>query len=326
MLFGAQVRQTGGFLAALGRAEEMGAEVVQLFAQNNRQWRLPDPGAEVYAAYREAREASATVVATVCHAPYLINVISPDRETEARSFGALVRNLWAATALGAFGLVLHPGSHRGADPSSAERRIARCLLAALDQAQAKTGAVCDVLLENTAGAGGTVGRSFGELAAILDAAGGDPRIGVCLDTQHLWASGVSFATREQADQVVALLSEQVGLDRLRCLHLNDSKVPLGAGRDRHENLGEGTIGARSLSALLGHPELQAQAVILEVPGAGGGPRESDLATARALHRTGLRHRRRRRAAPSPPELTRPALGYPRPTGPPARSRLRPGRS
>lgn len=286
--FGAQVRQAGGFLAALGRAEDMGAEVVQLFAQSNRQWRLPHHAHELYATYRDACGASATVSATVCHAPYLINVISPDARTRARSIASLVANLRAATALGAFGLVLHPGSHRGVDADTAERRIARCVVACLDQAQAPDGEVCDLLLENTAGAGGTVGRSFGELAAIIAAAGGDRRVGVCLDTQHLWASGVSFATRAKADRVVEQLDKEVGLSRLRCLHVNDSKVALGAGRDRHENLGKGTIGPRPLRALLGHPDLQTLPAILEVPGVkGDGPGAADLAMARSLHAAGV---------------------------------------
>ncbi len=293
MRFGAQVRQTGGFLAALRRGEGMGAEVVQLFPQNNRQWRVPAHGDEVYAAYRTAAAGSPVVRATVCHAPYLINVISPDPLTEQRSRACLVANLRAATALGALGLVLHAGSHRGVAPETAAERIARCVVASLDEASAAGGAVCDLLLENTAGAGGTVGRTFGELAAIIAACGGDERVGVCLDTQHLWAAGIAFATPAAADAVVARLAAEVGLDRLRCLHLNDSKVPLGANRDRHENLGEGFIGRRGLRALLGQPGLQHLPAVLEVPGVDrGGPGAADLAVARALHAEALTARRR----------------------------------
>lgn len=288
MRFGAQVRQAGGFLAALRRAEDIGAEVIQLFAQSNRQWRLPVRTDETFGAYREARLAGGIVSVTVCHAPYLINVISPDAVTRARSFDSLVANLRAATALGALGLVLHPGSHRGVSADTAEARIARCLVAALDQAQADDGMVCDLLLENTAGAGGTMGRSFGELAAILDAANGDPRVGVCLDTQHLWASGISFASQARADRMVRQLSREIGLERLRCIHVNDSKVPSGAGLDRHENLGAGTIGARRLGVLLGHPDLQGLPAILEVPGAqGDGAGAADLEVARSIHAAGL---------------------------------------
>lgn len=270
----------------------MGAEVVQLFLQNSRQWRLPDDRDETYVAYRQRAAASPVVSGTVCHAPYLINVISPDPVTEARSLASLIANLRAATALGAFGLVLHPGSHRGHDVDGAAARIAQRAVVALDEAMAAVGE-CQLLLENTAGAGGTVGSTFADLAAIIDAAEGDPRLGVCLDTQHLWASGVEFTTPAQADAVVDQLAGEIGLDRLRCLHLNDSKVPCGARRDRHENLGSGTIGARPLRSLLGHPDLQDVPAILEVPGIDGkGPGPADLAVARRLHAAGLDARRR----------------------------------
>jgi hypothetical protein len=136
----------------------MGAEVVQLFPQNSRQWRLPDDRDETYVAYRQRADASSVVSATVCHAPYLINLISPNPVTEARSLTSLIANLRAATALGAFGLVLHPGSHRGVDQATAAARIARRAVVALDEAMTAMG-VCRLLLENTAGAGGTVGGS-----------------------------------------------------------------------------------------------------------------------------------------------------------------------
>lgn len=296
MHFGAQVRQAGGFLAALARGEAMGAEVVQLFAQSSRQWRPPGTAAaagEEREAYRAAQASSPVVRATVCHAPYLANLVSPDPTTAERSYASLVANLRAATELGALGLVLHPGSHRGVGRDDAAACIGHLCVAALDSAAGPSGRVCDLLLENTAGGGGTVGRSFGELAEILAAGAGDPRLGVCLDTQHLFAAGVSFRTPAAADRVVADLDRHVGLGRLRCLHLNDSKVPLGAGRDRHENLGAGEIGAGALRALLGHPLLQGLPVVLEVPGVEGhGPGAADLAAARALHAAGVRRRAR----------------------------------
>lgn len=294
MLWGAQVRQAGGLLVALRRAEDMGAEVLQLFVQSNRQWRLPDHPAELYDAYRRACRESTVVRATVCHAPYLVNLVSPDPLTVERSRRSLRANLRAATLLGAFGLVLHPGSHRGTHPEQAVGSIADAVAGALDDVGRELGTSCDVLLENTAGSGHSVGRSFEELGALLDAAGSDERIGVCLDTQHLWAAGIRFDSPARADAVVADFHRRVGLGRLSCLHLNDSKVPLGAGSDRHENLGQGTIGARGLEALLGHPELQRLPAVLEVPGLGGkGPAADDLALARRLHARALASRTRR---------------------------------
>ena len=125
---------------------------------------------------------------------------------------------------------------------------------------------------------------------MIDAGGGDERLGVCLDTQHLWASGIPFTTEESADDLIDLVSDTVGLERLRCLHLNDSKVEFGANRDRHENIGDGTIGADGLAALIGHPRLQGLPAILEVPGDGDGPRAEDVAAAREVWEAGLARR------------------------------------
>jgi deoxyribonuclease-4 len=146
---------------------------------------------------------------------------------------------------------------------------------------------CPILLENAAGAGDTVGRSFEELAQVIETAGGDERLGVCLDTQHLWASGIPFGSVDEADALIVLIEGTVGMDRLRCLHLNDSKVNFGANKDRHENIGDGTIGADGLAALIGHPALQGIPAILEVPGEGDGPRTEDVATARGVLVAGL---------------------------------------
>jgi len=131
-----------------------------------------------------------------------------------------------------------------------------------------------------------MGRSFDELADVLDRTG-DTDLGVCLDTQHLWASGIGFATVDDADRVVAEFDDVIGLDRLQFLHLNDSKVPFGANRDRHENLGAGTIGLDGLGALIGHPALQNLAAALEVPGSGDGPDADQLAAARRALDLGL---------------------------------------
>ncbi len=159
-------------------------------------------------------------------------------------------------------------------------------MASLDEVDADVEG-CPILLENAAGAGDTVGRSFEELALVIDEAGGDERLGVCLDTQHLWASGIPFGTVEEADDLVALIEATVGMSRLRCMHLNDSKVDFGANKDRHENIGDGTIGAEGLAALLGHPDLQGVPAILEVPGEGDGPRTEDVVAARGVLEAGL---------------------------------------
>ncbi|HLH27396.1 MAG TPA: deoxyribonuclease IV [Acidimicrobiales bacterium] len=294
MRIGAHVRAGAGLLPALERGGAIGAEVVQVFTQSPRAWKPSRHGPELFDAYRTAQHDHPTVEATFCHATYLVNLASPDPTVSERSRQTLSANLRVATGIGAAGLVLHVGSHRGAGSARALPAVARALLDALERVPVAPDrrAPCPILLENTAGAGATMGRTFEELAAVIDAAGGDERLGVCLDTQHLWASGVSFADVEEADAVVGRVAATVGLERLRCLHVNDSKVPRGAGRDRHENLAEGTIGEDALSALLGHPALQHVPAVLEVPGEGDGPRAKDVLRAREILERGLAARRR----------------------------------
>ena len=285
MLIGAHVRAGKGLVPALRHGADIGADVVQLFTQSPRQWKPSQYGPEVLGAYRAAAAEHPTVRATFCHATYLINLASPDVALAERSRECLDANLATAQGIGADGLVLHIGSHRGSGFEQALPAVVDALVEALDSVGGDP--ACPVLLENAAGAGDTVGRSFEELAAVIDRAGGDERLGVCLDTQHLWASGVDFATLRGADAAVDALARTVGLERLACIHLNDSKVPLGANRDRHENIGDGRIGVDGLAALLGHPALDGVPAILEVPGAGDGPRREDVDAARATWRAGI---------------------------------------
>ena len=285
MLFGAQVKQAGGLPAALRRAEAMGAEVMQVFAQSPRQWRYPEANAERAAAFADAWPASAIVRRVLCHAPYLINLGTSNDEIYDKSCACLADNLRAAGAMEAAGLVVHIGSHLGAGLDARLDTIGSAIRCALDQSE------CPLLLENTAGAGGTIGRSFEELATVIEHADGDPRLGICLDTQHAWAAGMSFDTMAAADALVDDIDRTVGLDRLACLHVNDSKSGWGAGLDRHENVGRGTIGKAPFRALLGHPRLQGLPAVLEVPGTDDqGPDALELRAVRRLHKEGLRLR------------------------------------
>jgi hypothetical protein len=147
---------------------------------------------------------------------------------------------------------------------------------------------CPILIENAAGSGGTVGRSLDEIQAIIDATGGDERIGLCIDTQHLWASGVDYSTTHGTNKLVHEIDMRIGLDRLRCFHLNDSKIELGGNRDRHANIGEGTIGEAGLAALVGHPDFRDLPLLLEVPGSGEGPRAEDVMAARKVVVEGIK--------------------------------------
>ena len=287
MPFGAQVKQAGGLLAALRRAEAMGAQVMQVFAQSPRQWRHPEANAERAAIFGAAWPASPTVRGVVCHAPYLINLGTSNTEIYDKSSACLAENLQAAATMGASGLVVHVGSHLGQGLDARLDGIVSAIRPALEQSD------CRLLLENTAGAGGTIGRSFEELAHVLEYAGDDPRLGVCLDTQHAWAAGMSFDTVAEADELVDRLDKTVGLERLACLHVNDSKVARGTGLDRHDNVGRGAIGRAAFRALLSHPRLQGLPAILEVPGTDEqGPDAKELRAVRRLHAEGVRLRAR----------------------------------
>lgn len=307
MLIGANVRAGAALLPALDRGGEIGADAVQIFTTSPRAWRTNEFPPELLADYRLAQAAHPSVRATFCHASYLINVATSDPTLLERSRAALVESLRVSTAIGAGGLVLHLGSHLGSGFERVVGAIAAELLRALDRVEdlleVSPG---PLLMENAAGAGGTCGRSFDELARVLDAAGGDRRIGVCLDTQHLFAAGADYGTLRKAAGVVAAIDAAVGLERLACIHLNDSKVPRGSNRDRHANVGDGYIGATALASLLGHPRLQHVPAILETPGiAGHGPAAADVEAARRIHAAGVRRWRRQDAATVGPQATPP---------------------
>ncbi len=291
MLIGVHVSPSGGLLKALERGHERDADAIQFFTQSPRMWRRHAHSPEALVEYRVAQASDPTIRATFCHASYLINLASTDAELLERSRRALFENLVAASEIGSAGVVLHVGSHRGAGIDGAIAPVATFLVEACDAASASSSQpLCPLLIENAAGSGGTIGRSFEELARILESAKSDERLGFCLDTQHLFASGVCYQDREHADATVRRFDEILGLDRLRCIHLNDSKVPFGANRDRHENLGDGEIGADALGWLLSHPLLDPVPAILEVPGDGHGPRLEDVETAREILKRGSERR------------------------------------
>jgi len=304
VLFGANVPASGGLLPALDRGAVIGADVIQIFTQSPRAWKPNIYTAETLDNYRQLQATHPTVRATYCHASYLINIATTDPELLAKSRICLAENLRVASAIGSSGLVLHLGSHRGAGFEAVVKPIALELLRALGEVEDRLGGpTCPLLMENAAGAGGTCGRDFTELAAVLDAAGDDRRIGACLDTQHLFASGADYGTLAKADAIVSGIDLAIGLERLRCIHLNDSKSERGSNRDRHANPGEGLIGATALGSLLGHPRLQDLPAILEVAGVGGhGPGPADMAIARRIHAAGARRWKRRAAVP--PAATR----------------------
>ena len=298
MRFGAHVSSSGGISKAIGRGRDLGCESLQVFTHNPRTWRPINHREEEIAAFR-SQAAEAGMGPLVSHGLYLINLGAPDREVPTgppgkpavgtrniyrSSVESLGQHLTVGEALGLEGVVLHVGSFKGSKEGEAIERIGAGIAEALEGSPGD----CAVFLENTAGAGDTIGRSFAQLRAVFDAVGHPSRLGFCLDSQHLFASGYPVHEEGGIDRVLAEFDQVVGLDRLRCLHLNDSKVAFASNRDRHENLGDGEIGEDGMRRILGCPDLQGLPVILEVPGLdGNGPDLENMARVRRFHEEGL---------------------------------------
>ncbi|HWD95800.1 MAG TPA: deoxyribonuclease IV [Acidimicrobiales bacterium] len=289
MNIGAHVRGGGKLVPSLELGVEMGATSIQVFTQSPRMWKPSQYAPEVLAAYREAQAANPVIRDTFCHATYLINLATADAELYEKSVVCLTHNLSVARGMGSSGLILHVGSHLGAGFDDVVRQIADAFERALAEADSAPEGVadCPILIENAAGSGGTVGRSFEEIRFLIDACNGDDRLGLCIDTQHLWASGFDFSTVAGTERLIEEIEFSVGMNRLRAFHLNDSKIELGGNRDRHANIGEGTIGAKGLAALVGHPRIRELPLLLEVPGTGDGPRAEDVVVAKQVVVAGI---------------------------------------
>jgi len=298
MLIGAHVSLAGGLPKAIERGVERGCRAIQIFNQSPRMWRPTDYGEQDFAAFRRALADSA-IDAVVIHTVYLLNCASEDAEMRAKSLASLTHSLRVGERIGARGVVLHAGSAKRGEVTSAIRRAGETIRRALADSEC-----CQLHLENTAGAGGTLGRSIDELAALLDAAGAGPRLGVCLDSCHLLASGYDIRTPAGMDELIAQIATKVGAQRIGSLHLNDSQMPLGSNRDRHANVGQGELGERGCAAFLGTPALQELPCVLETPGEKhGGAKREEVELAVRLHRRGVAARRRaasrgRKPAPS----------------------------
>ena len=277
MLVGGHVSSSGGIFTAIDRIEAIGGNAVQLFTQSPRMWRPTSHGPAALARFRE-RRVEAGVGYVLCHALYLINLATPDADLYEKSVGALVNTIEVAREIEG-DVVVHVGSHQGAGFEAGLERIAPALARVLEETADATW----LLVENSAGAGGTIGRSIEELIAIVDRLEHHPRLGLCLDSCHLWVSGIDVSDPEVVDRTLGEIDERVGLDRLRALHVNDAATPLGSNRDRHANIGEGLIG-EGLGVLVRDASLQETPMILETPGPDGhGPDSLELAKLRNLH-------------------------------------------
>jgi deoxyribonuclease IV len=289
MLIGAHVSTAGGLVEAHRRGVERGCDAIQVFNQSPRMWKptrwKPDDVAEFLELMKDGPIESVTI-----HAVYLINPATKDREMRRKSAASLIHSLRMGDEIGADGVVIHPGSTVGEPHDEALTRAGEMFKEALAESDS-----CRLLLENTAGAGNTLGRSFGELRALVDMAGGDKRIGICLDSCHMLASGFDIRTADKLAEVIDRCVRLVGLRRLRCLHMNDSQTPLGSNRDRHAPPGDGELGPRGCAAFLSEPRFEKLPVLFEGPGVEGkAPAKVDIDRMRELRANGLRSRKRRR--------------------------------
>jgi deoxyribonuclease IV len=290
MLIGAHVSPAGGPAKAVERGAEQGARSIQIFNQNPRAWKPTTYDEAKVEAYHEAM-GSSDVDALLIHAVYLLNAASEDPDIRARTLASLTASLQAGDALDAHAVVLHAGSAKAGDVREAITRAGELITEALAESER-----CPLHLENTAGAGGTLGRSFDELAALLEASGGGERLGVCLDSCHLLASGFEIRRPAALAQVLDDFDAAVGLDRLGSLHLNDSQAPLGSNRDRHARVGHGELGDRGCATFLAEPRFEGLPCVLETPGPDrDDPYTAELQRTRELRARGLRNRRRRSA-------------------------------
>ncbi len=276
VIFGAHC--SGGIKKSIDRATEIGADSLQLFVQSPRAWRFPDHDPADVAAFRDRRD-EAELGGVLVHCLYLVNLATPNDDFYEKSVYTMLRTVETSAAIEADGVVLHVGSHLGAGFDASMERV----VPALEQILERTSDTTWLLMENTAGAGGTIGRSVDELEAIFERLGRHRRLGICLDSCHLYASGTDVTDRGQLDRLLDEIDSTFGLDRVRALHANDSKTPLGSNRDRHDNILEGVMGEK-LGVFLGHPALQGLPAVLEVPGPDGhGPDAAEVTKLRELH-------------------------------------------
>jgi deoxyribonuclease-4 len=260
MLLGAHVSISGSIDKAVDRAVELGCTTFQIFTRNPRGWEAKPLTKKEVEEFRRKFEERGFKVA-VAHMPYLPNISSPDKTAHKRSTKSLIQELRRSGELGLQYLVVHVGSHMGKGVEVGIRQAAEAVNTALSQVENDV----MVLLENMAGQRNSVGSTFENIRSILDLVKDGDRVGVCLDTCHAFAAGYDLRAREAIDETLKRFDEIIGLDKLKVIHVNDSKGDLGSGIDRHEHIGMGKIGERGFFELFHHPVIRPLPLILETP-------------------------------------------------------------
>jgi deoxyribonuclease-4 len=283
MKIGAHVSASGGISKAVGRGVEIGCETIQIFGSSPQSWAFkPVPDSEVDAFRQSASESGLGPV--FLHAIYLINMGTSDQACLAKGIDSLINYMTLAADIGAGGIIFHPGSHKGAGYDAIFEQAVESIKRVLDRSP-EGPYLC---LENMAGMGQHIGAKLRELGDIIKAVD-NPRLRICLDTQHSFAAGYDLRTQEGVDMMMAEFDETIGVDKLAAVHANDSKQPCGSGVDRHDNIGEGLIGEAGFEAIIGHPAFRDVPFFLEVPGfEGKGPDQRNIDILKNIrHRVGI---------------------------------------
>jgi deoxyribonuclease-4 len=282
MQIGAHVSSSGGIHKAVDRAVAVGAESMQVFTQSPRTWRPTNHDPATFERFRE-RRAETGMGGVLCHALYLCNLAAPDDDVYSKSVAAMRNTMEVACGIGADGVVFHVGSHLGAGFDLGLDRVLPAMEQVLELCSDETW----LLMENSAGAGGTIGRSLEELATLYERLDRHPRLGICLDSCHLYVSGVDVTDPAALDACLDEVDSALGLDRLRALHVNDSATPLGSNRDRHANIGEGLLGEQ-LGVFLGNPRLQGLPAVIETAGPDNhGPDANEIRKAKEIRKRAI---------------------------------------
>ena len=285
MLIGAHVSTGGGLPNAIERAEDLRCEAIQIFNQSPRMWRPTRYSDDVFAAFREEMKESRVEVVAI-HMIYLINPAAKDKEMRRKSLDSLTHALRVGDGIGALGVVVHPGALKDDTRTNARRRAISLIKEALARSEH-----CPIIYENTAGSPQLLGLDFDETAELIDKTGGPKRLGLCIDSCHLHATGYEVGTREGMKALVDEIDDKVGMKQLKLLHVNDSRDRRGSNRDRHTALGKGEIGRKGMRAFLGEPRFQGLPAVFEGPGLGGGaPTREDVQLMRRLWREATRKR------------------------------------
>ena len=263
MLIGAHVSTGGGLVRAIERAEERTCDAIQIFNQSPRMWRPTRYSDDDFAEFREAMKASRVEVVAI-HMIYLINPAAKDKEMRKKSLESLTHALRVGDGIGALGVVVHPGALKDDTRANARKRAISLIKEALARSER-----CPIIYENTAGSPQLLGLDFDETAELIDKTGGPKRLGLCIDSCHLHATGYDVRTTGGMKGLVDEIDAKVGLDQLKLLHVNDSRDERGSNRDRHAPIGKGEIGRKGFRAFLGERRLQRVPAVLEGPGIDG---------------------------------------------------------